>query len=311
MATVSNSVRPLLRLRAVPAHLPCRCASSASTAVRSRSKPTTKIPPQSPKTKPVTPTSQTLHPQPTNVPRSSLPARDAAASWLNELPPDLARKQWYAQKLYDSGQTAIYRSPSHIGIYAASWLMGGSAVTIAGLLAYANLWVWEVNTGLHWIVPTAHRCGIIVFSAMGWLVIMRSLRIIKSIDLVSVDGIVKMAVQVRRPLPFLRTKEYLIAPHRFQMDQKFVQQMEYPEWMRDDEAAPDPEAAPSRGLLSGIGRAISQAIYYPFASTRRLMTLEGFMWVSFEGTSGKMKLDTQGLFSNGAKDLVEMGTIRR
>jgi hypothetical protein len=189
--------------------------------------------------------------------------------------------------------------------------MGGSAVTIAGFLAYANLWAWEGDTGLHWIVPTAHRCGIIVFSAIGWLIIMRSLRIIKSIDLVSVDGLVKMAVQVRRPLPFLRPKEYIIAPYHFQMDQKFVTQMEYPEFMRDDEETPDSSTPPSRPLVSKIGRAISQAVYYPFASTRRLMTLEGFMWVSFEGANGKMKLDTQGLFSNGAKDLIEMGTIQR
>ncbi|EXJ63001.1 hypothetical protein A1O7_03445 [Cladophialophora yegresii CBS 114405] len=309
MAAVSYSVRPLLRLRAARSCLPRRCASSAAATARSSFKQTNTVPQP-----PVSKTS--LHkpqvpPQSLKAQRSSIPALDATGSRLSDLPPELARKQWCAHKLYDSGQTAIYRPPSHFGIYVASWLMGGSAVTIAGFLAYANLWAWEGDTGLHWIVPTAHRCGIIVFSAIGWLIIMRSLRIIKSIDLVSVDGMVKMAVQVRRPIPFLRPKEYLIAPYHFQMDQKFVTQMEYPEFMTDDEEMPDSETPSSRSLLSRLGRSISQAVYYPFASTRRLMTLEGFMWVSFEGASGKMKLDTQGLFSNGAKDLIEMGTIQR
>ncbi|ETI23141.1 hypothetical protein G647_04938 [Cladophialophora carrionii CBS 160.54] len=309
MATVSNSVRPLLRLRAAHSCLSRRCASSATVSARSSLKQTNTVsqPPVSKSSRPKPQVSL----QPPKAPRSSIPVLDATESRLNDLPPELARKQWYAQKLYDSGQTAIYRPPSHFGIYAASWIMGGSAVTIAGFLAYANLWAWEGDTGLHWIVPTAHRCGIIVFSAIGWLIIMRSLRIIKSIDLVSMDGMVKMAVQVRRPLPFLRPKVYMIAPYHFQMDQKFVTQMEYPEFMRDDEEMPESETPPSRSLLARVGRSISQAVYYPFASTRRLMTLEGFMWVSFEGASGKMKLDTQGLFSNGAKDLIEMGTIQR
>ena len=226
-----------------------------------------------------------------------------------QLPPELARKQWYAQKLYDAGQTVVYRPPSHLGIYAAASVMGGSAITVAGFLAYTNIWAWETDTGLPWFVPVAHRLGIIVFSAVGWLMIMRSWRIIKAIDLVSVNGIVKMAVQVRRPLPFLRPKEFLIAPYQFRMDPKFVQQMEYPEYLREDEGGSPAEKPLARGTFASIGRAISQAIYYPFASTRRLMTLEGFMWVDFAGSNGKMKLDTQGLFSNGDKDLIEMGTI--
>jgi hypothetical protein len=232
---------------------------------------------------------------------------------MKDLPPELAKKQFYAQKLYEAGQTAIYRPPSHAGMYVASWAMGGSAVTIASVVAYTNRWTFDTNLDVSWIVPVAYNLGVIAFSCIGWIIIMRSFRFISSIDLVSVDGLVKMAVQVRRPLPFLKPKGYLIAPYQFEMDKKFVMQMEEPEFMQDDEEPPNlPETQqkPQRGLLSEIGRGISKVIYYPFASTRRLMTLEGFMWVSFDGVSGKMKLDTQGRFSNGARDLVEMGRIR-
>jgi hypothetical protein len=125
---------------------------------------------------------------------------------------------------------------------------------------------------------------------------------VKSIDLVNKDGIVNLAVRVRRPLPFLRPKEYIIAPYQFQMDRAFVQQLDEPEFMNGDGSS-------SRGILSSIGRGFSKAIFYPFAATRRLLTMEGFMYVTLNDGGPKVKLDTQGTFSNGAKDLVEMGTI--
>ncbi|OQV01977.1 hypothetical protein CLAIMM_07244 [Cladophialophora immunda] len=129
--------------------------------------------------------------QPPSIPVLGGPA----SQFIKELPPELARKQWYAQKLYEAGQTAIYRPPSHFGIYAASFVMGSSSLAIAGLLAYGNIWAWEGDSELPWFVPVAHRLGIFVFSAVGWLIMMRSLRFIKAIDLVPVNGIVKLAVQ--------------------------------------------------------------------------------------------------------------------
>lgn len=188
--------------------------------------------------------------------------------------------------------------------------MGASAITVAGSLAYTSLWAWDMPADLPWFVPVAHRIGIFVFSGVGWLTLMRSLSFIHAIDLVSVDGLVKMSVQVRRPLPFLRPKQYLIAPYQFQMDHKFVQQLEYPDFMHTDEELAAQGTPRPKGILSSLGRAISKGLYYPFASTRRLLTLEGFMTVNLEGTNrSKVKLDTQGLFSNEAKDLVQMGVI--
>ncbi|EXJ63584.1 uncharacterized protein A1O5_11345 [Cladophialophora psammophila CBS 110553] len=310
MAALYYAARPVLRFRVPRSCVPRRYATSSSSATTSSSKGIPKVSFQSPTSKASVPASKGPSTQPGKSQQPSIPVLGGPASqFIRELPPELARKQWYAQKLYEAGQTAIYRPPSHFGIYAASFVMGSSALAIAGLLAYGNIWAWEGDSELPWFVPVAHRLGIFVFSAVGWLIMMRSLRFIKAIDLVSVDGVVKLAVQVRRPLPFLKPKEHLIAPYRFQMDQKFVQQLEEPAFMMEHTETSSSASKSSRGLGSSIGRAISKAIYYPFASTRRLITLEGFMFVSFEGSRGKMKLDTQGLFSNGAKDLIEMGTI--
>ncbi|OAG38428.1 hypothetical protein AYO21_07411 [Fonsecaea monophora] len=310
MATFSTAARPLLRLRTLRSCVPHRFATSSSSANTTSSKRVPKISPQSSISKASIPNPKGPSTPSTKGQQPSIPLLGGPASqFIRELPPELARKQWYAQKLYEAGQTAIYRPPSHFGIYAASFIMGSSAIGIAGLLAYSNIWAWEGDSDLPWFVPVAHRLGIFVFSAVGWLIMMRSIRFIKAIDLVPVNGVVKMAVQVRRPLPFLKPKEFLIEPYRFQMTQKFVQQLEEPAFMRDPVGASSSTNKTSTGFASSIGRAISKAIYYPFASTRRLMSLEGIMFVNFEGSRGKMKLDTHGLFSNGAKDLIEMGTI--
>lgn len=163
--------------------------------------------------------------------------------------------------------------------------------------------MYDPASDLPWFVRGAWRLGIVVFTAMGGFVFLRSTRFIKAIDLVSVNGVVKLSIQARRPIPFLRPKEYVIAPYNFQMDRTFVQQLEEPIFMQE-------EIPPAKGLGSRIARAISQAIYYPIASTRRLMTLEGFMNVKVDENMRYLKLDTQGRFSNAAKDLVEMGTIK-
>lgn len=70
------------------------------------------------------------------------------------------------------------------------------------------------------------------------------------------------------------------------------------------------ENTEGQGVGSKLGRIVSKAIYYPFAATRRLMTLEGMMFVTLKEGDSPVKLDTQGKFSNAAKDLVEMGTIK-
>jgi hypothetical protein len=222
----------------------------------------------------------------------------------------------------------VFRPSSHFGIYAASYIAGATALTVAGFLAYGNLWAYQPDSGLPWIVPVAHRCGIIVFSVIGWLAILRSTRFVKSMDLVSVDGVVKLVTEVRRPLPFLPPRRIVTAPYALRMDYKFVAPLEYPEWMQHQEesaqrtvptsntqAAGDSAAASSKALrpspLTVIARTISKAFYYPFASTRRLLTREGFMFIEFEGVKGKMLLDTQGRFSNAGDDLVAMGLIVR
>ncbi|KIV85419.1 hypothetical protein PV11_01115 [Exophiala sideris] len=281
MASLSTSVRPVLRLR-----LPIRCSSRRSASSIPRPK------------KPTGPAKSAL-PSSSSPP---LPKQRPSATSSTLLTPESSQKQWYATKLFNQGQREIHRAPSHTGILGASYILAGSCFITSGALAFSNLWLYDETSDLPGIVRIGWRLGIITFTGIGCLALLRPINLIKSIDLVNSDNVVKLLVQVRRPVPFVRPKQYLIPPYEFRMDQTFVAPLEEPEYLRDDA----PEA---RSILSSLGRRISQAIYYPFAATRRLMTLEGFMYVQLKEGAGKVKLDTQGTFSKQGKDLVQMGTI--
>ncbi|KAI1617746.1 hypothetical protein EDD36DRAFT_10871 [Exophiala viscosa] len=281
MASLFRSVRPVVRLR-----LPTHCSSRRSASSIPRPKK-----PTGPAKSSIPPSSSPPVPKQRPSPTSSSP-----------LTPDLLQKQWYATKLFNQGKPQIHRAPSHAGILGASYILAGSCFITSGALAFSNLWLYDEASDLPGIVRIGWRLGIITFTGIGCLALLRPINLIKSIDLVNSDNVVKLLVQVRRPVPFLRPKQYIIPPYEFRMDHTFVAPMEDPEYLRDD--APE-----TRSILSSIGRRISQAIYYPFAATRRLMTLEGFMYVQLKEGAAKVKLDTQGTFSKQGKDLVQMGTI--
>ncbi|KIW57162.1 hypothetical protein PV05_05753 [Exophiala xenobiotica] len=273
-----NTLRPLLRLRLAATCAKRRFASS--------------LPPK-PATKP----------QGSSQPSFSRTIPQRPGGQIDHsLPPDSANKQFYAAKLYAAGQREIYRPRSHAGVLGASYIIAASCFITSGALAFSNLWAYDADSGFHWVVRVGYRLGIITFTALGCIALLRPINLIRSIDLVSSDGVVKLLVQVRRPIPFMRPKQYLIPPYEFRMDRTFVQQMEEPEFVHED--APRP-----KGVLSRIAQSISRAIWYPFAATRTLMTLEGIMSVTLTEEGTKAKLDSQGKFSNHGEDIVRMGTI--
>ncbi|KIX10274.1 uncharacterized protein Z518_01356 [Rhinocladiella mackenziei CBS 650.93] len=285
MTSVSNAIRPLLRFRISSVCIPRRYATSSSSSTAGSSKRASQVLPSKSK------------PSPTRLESPAGPGH-------NDLEPEQLKKQWYATKLYQAGQRVIFRPKSHTGILAASYVIAGSCLVTSCGLAFNNIWAYQTNADLHWIVGVAWRLGIITFTVIGGLAFLRPTGMIKSIDLVSRDGVVKLLVEARPTLPFLRPKSYTIAPYQFEMDRTFVQQLDEPEFMYED--APQPQ-----GIAASIGRTISKAIWYPFAATRRLVTNEGFMHVQLATKDAPwLKLDTQGTFSNDGRDLLAMGTLK-
>lgn len=216
--------------------------------------------------------------------------------------PDQIRKEFAARKLYEAGQRAIYRAPSHVGLLSASYIISGTSLGIALGLFFTGHWQYDPNSELHWIVGVGWRLGMAMFSGAAALAIIRMTRCITAIDLVSHNENVKLVVSVRRAIPFLSPKKYTIAPYDFRMSNTMVEQMHVPEWFSE-------EAASKSGAITGIGRGISKAFFYPFAAFRKLFTHEGIMKVTIGESKEWARLDTTGKFSNAANDLIEIATV--
>jgi hypothetical protein len=210
--------------------------------------------------------------------------------------------------MYDAGQTIVYRAPPQWAIYTASWVWGGGCFLItAGTISSLHAMKDQLQE-LAWFVPVAYQLVIVVSVVMGGFFLLRPINFIKKIDLVNMDGLVKMGIQVARPLPFLRPRVMLIAPHEFVQEKRFVPPMRDSDFLRDPQ---EDEGEPSTGFAARILNGISKAIYYPFAATQKALTLDGFMHVTLGQEELKAKLDTHGKFSNNGYDLPHLGVVKR
>ncbi|KAK5061327.1 hypothetical protein LTR84_007869 [Exophiala bonariae] len=238
------------------------------------------------------PTDRTSRIRPRDV-NSTLP------SAYEQLENDQLKKRWFATHLYNKGQTNIYKAPSHVGLYGASYIIAGSCLLSACGLAFLNYDAYDPNSELHWFVSVAWRLGIITSTIIGGYAFIRPLNMVRSIDLVKTHDTVKLLVLVRRPVAFMRPRPHIVDPFNLKVKQTLVRPME------------QISSSQSSNPVSFITQSISHAIYYPFFWVRKLMTSEGIMKVSLvEGNkTTKCSLDVDGEWSNEGQDFVQLTEI--
>jgi hypothetical protein len=238
----------------------------------------------------------------TRVKRSEVKHTSQPAN--NNLETEQLKKRWYATHLYNKGQTKIYQAPpSHLGLFSASYIIAGSCIVTAGMLAFSNQQFYDPNGDLPWFVSVAWRLGIITFTIVGGYALIRPLNMVRSIDLVKKHDTVKLLVQVRRPLAFLRPKGHIVDPFNLKVKKTYVRPIEDSQSTQHSNKPTNP--------ISYITQAISKGIFYPFLSVRKLMTFEGVMRISLvEGEkTTRCSLDTDGFWSNDGQDFVQMSVI--
>ncbi|KEF61777.1 uncharacterized protein A1O9_03347 [Exophiala aquamarina CBS 119918] len=220
-------------------------------------------------------------------------------------------KRRFAEHLYNDGQRKIYQAPSsHLGLFAASYVIAGSCILTAGGLAFANPDYYDPSRDLPWFVAVGCRLGIMVFTVVGGYALIRPLNLVRSIDLIKKNDTVKLLVQVRRPLPFLRPKGHIVDPFNLQVKRTYARPFE-----SEFESFEEPQSAQASkspgNPLSYIAQAISKGIYYPFISVRKLMAWDGIMSIDLvEGEEmTRCKLDTTGRWSNNGQDFIKMSVV--
>lgn len=237
--------------------------------------------------------------------------RQTPRSVDNNLETEQFKMRWYATNLYNNGQTKIYRAPSsHLGLFSASYVIGASCIFTAGVTAFINQDVYNPNGELHWVVTVGTRLVIIVFTIVGGFALIQPLNMVRSIDLVKKNDTVKLLVQVRRPLAFLRPKGHIIDPFNLKVKRTYTMPLPLPFESFEEPQSAQPSKSPTNPF-SYIAQAISKGIYYPFLSVRKLMTSDGVMSISLvEGEkTTRCKLDTTGRFSNNGQDFHKMSVF--
>ena len=237
---------------------------------------------------------------PPNTQAARLPAQAELPSVPNARTAQNIQKQNLARYLYDSGETLLYKAPSHAGFLTATFLCG--SMCLIGAVATSSTELWKVQEGLPWWVNTANRLGIICFAFLGGWIVLRATRHITSIKLMLKDDRVKMLVTVRRmiPLPFVPSKKLVTEPVDFILPSRMVAQLAIPTWL-------DNQGTEISGSLSSrIVKRISLSLWTFFAGMRKVFTHEGFLDVAINGTNGLWKLDTAGDFASGGRNLLNI-----
>jgi hypothetical protein len=204
-----------------------------------------------------------------------------------------AQRNLMAHNLARSGNVTLFRAPSHAGFMCTGWLAG--AVCFAGALIILNQRLYEQNKELSWIVPVAYRIVVIFLVALsGWSII-RSSRLLSSIEILPGPNKAKLLLRVRRniPLPFIKPKALIVDTSDLSLGRGVIAAME--------RSVPDARSSGNldSGILSRIRKRISISLFRFFAGARQYIFSDGIIQVYVEGYSGAWKLDSKGHFLDG------------
>jgi hypothetical protein len=221
------------------------------------------------------------------------------------LPEAQSRKSQSAEQMFEVGETALYKTPSHFWYIIGSWAMGLGCIASSAYMIELGLWKEDPNSNLPFFVPIGYKLSIITTFLLANWILFRSTRLVTAIDLVKQAGVVRMRVCVRRiaPLPFLPPRRLYIAPYNLQIPKSAIRSAEVPKFARMPR-----EDSRSNSLMFGTWAAkkVSFSLWKGFAAQRQIWTHEGFLKASIKGQTGHFKIDLEGQFPNGARNFVDV-----
>lgn len=195
-------------------------------------------------------------------------------------------------KLVNTGRVVLFRAQSHAGFMFAAWV--GGITCVGGALLILHLKLHEENKELPWFVPISYRIVIVFLVAVGSWSIIRSSRLISSIEMLRLNGKAQLVLKVRRniPLPFIRPKEITVDASDVVLQRQMVTPMGRP--------PRDPRS------FTGIASRIGAVPHRFFTSARQFIFSDGIIQLSVLGRDGKWKVDSNGLFLDHGKLLFDV-----
>lgn len=197
-----------------------------------------------------------------------------------------------SHKLARTGSVVLFQAQSHAGFMFAAWI--GGITCVAGALLILHLKLHEANKELPWFVPSIYRIVIVFLVAIGSWSIIRSSRLISSIEMLRVNGKAQLVLKVRRniPLPLIRPKEITVNASDVVLQRTIVTPMGRP--LRDPRT------------FTGLASRIGAAPHRFFASARQFIFSDGIIQLSVLGRDGTWKVDSNGLFLDRGRPLFDV-----
>ena len=232
-----------------------------------------------------------------SIPRVS-PSHDAGSVRLS---PVDTRRIYAAKQLYDSGIRNIYKSPSHVGKLGFSWLVATFFIGNSLRMYYEGYYKLRPGHGYGSKTKTAveaiNRLTMIFFTVVGGYAVLRYNGLVRSLDLVRTtsSNMVQLRISVRRAIPILKPKEYIVPAYMLRLPYK---------WRFHSERLPDIAPPPP-----SAARRLGRVLWSGFKKFQSYLLMDGMLAVDFEThESGKIKalLDTHGTFTRNMGDLEAM-----
>ncbi len=217
-----------------------------------------------------------------------IPSYDASGGRLS---PKRNQQLFAAKQLFEHGIRNVYTAPSHIGTLAFSWLIGVCFVGNSLRLLYERYDQLRPGHGLGTIKKTAveavNRLTMVFFTVAGGYAVLRYKGLIKSLDLVRVSGTIQLRISVRRLVPFLKPKEYIVPSYDLRLPYR---------WRFHSEQAADTRPPSTAGT-------VGHALGLPFRKFKEFLLKDGILAVNFEEGGRTALLDTNGNFTRSMGDL--------
>ncbi|EFR03623.1 hypothetical protein MGYG_06617 [Nannizzia gypsea CBS 118893] len=139
-----------------------------------------------------------------------------------------------------------------------------------------------------------------VMAIMGTVFFRRGFGLISQISAANLNGQTKISIKVRRMLPFLKQREFTLAPSELSFSQKVtVSEMELTKagWSESQQKFARQRALDDTPFFKKPVQKTSLAFFRTFSNARRLFTQEHFVYVNIEGQKRTLRLDALGSFS--------------
>ncbi|KAL3463098.1 hypothetical protein BJX64DRAFT_258251 [Aspergillus heterothallicus] len=235
-------------------------------------------------------TSQIPQYKPTAQPKIT-PSAEETLKFAGRRPQGFAKLE---RKIAQEGELVLFKAPSH-----RSYLLGAYGLT-AFCFAYS---IYNSNLVFRdpVIVMPMWQQGLaggicVLMSVMGTVFLTKTLRLIKTVKGVTVNGQTYIRFSIRRMIPFRKPYEVDVLPGQIAFTRRLVVS---PEAMRGERISLTMESpGPSTmSILKAPLKAFSKLLWRFFRSVRQIFTSEDFILLEIQGQKGTFRLDSGGYVS--------------